>query len=85
VLLLRHDANVEGGVLERLRGPLEEAAQARRGLYEAYVYKVGNRRGELMLRISSMHGVVPILLRTEDLEHGHVVALVKDALLRADA
>jgi hypothetical protein len=38
-----------------------------------------------MLRISSPNGVVPILLRAEDLEPGRVVALVKDALLRADA
>jgi hypothetical protein len=72
-------------MLERLREPLEEATREQRGVCEAYLYEVGSRAGELVLRLSTPNAVVPILLRPRDLEPHNVFILVKNALARADA
>lgn len=85
MLRLTSDRNLNDGLVDGLRGPLEEATSGRSGFYQAHVYGGGGRAGEIVVRLSTAYAVVPIILRASDLEPARVLALFKSALARVDA
>jgi len=85
MLVVRHDGSVSDSLVEQLRGPIEEAAAERPGYCEAFVYGLGRPAGEVVVRLTTTHAVVPVLLREREIEGRRVLALVRDALRRADA
>ena len=85
VFLVKHDSGVPDAAAERLRSVLEESFENRPGFYEFYVYGGGGRGGEVMIRLSTAHAVVPFLVRPADWNSGSLRSLVKNALSCADA
>jgi len=85
VFLVKHDSGVPDAAAERLRSVLEESFENRPGFYEFYVYGGGGRAGEVMIRLSTAHAVVPFLVRPADWNSGSLRSLVKNALSCADA
>lgn len=86
MLLVRCDRSVPGPVEEALRTPLEHAAQGWSGLGEAYVYCVPDPRGprELVVRVSTLQGVVPVLFTLDHLDPEQVETVLKGTLERGD-
>jgi hypothetical protein len=83
VFQVKHDAGIPDAAAERLRSLLEESLDNRPGFYEFYVYG-GGRTGEVMVRLSTAHAVVPFLVRPDDWNSGSLRLLVKNALRCAD-
>jgi hypothetical protein len=86
VLLIRCDPNVPGEVLDRVRPPLERVAQRWTGLGEAFVYCIDqpDRARELMVRVSTAQGVVPVLFRLDGLDPTGFETAIKGTLMRGD-
>jgi hypothetical protein len=86
MLAIRCDPNVPGEVLERVRPPLERAARRWTGLGEAFVYCFRDPGGarELMIRVSTPQGVVPVLFRLDTLDAEGVETALKGTLMRGD-
>lgn len=86
MLEIRCDPSVPKEVLARLREPLEHAATSWTGMGEAFVYCVPDPRGarELVVRVSTLHGVVPVLFRLEGLDGDGVEMTLRGTLQRGD-
>lgn len=86
MLTIRCDANVPATVADVVRAPLEQAALEWTGLGEAFVYCVPDPRGarELVVRVSTLQGVVPILFRLEGLDSHSVESTLRGTLQRGD-
>lgn len=68
-------------LVNRLREPLVEALSGRRTYYAVRVETIG-RIGEVLVRIVASKGRVPLLFRRDELEPGHVSAVVRSAVDR---
>ena len=86
MLEIRCDPSVPADVAARLRRPLEHAAISWTGLGEAFVYCVPDPRGarELVVRVSTLQGVVPILFRLDALDSEGVETTLRGTLQRGD-
>lgn len=86
MLLVRCDPNVPPAVLERVRPPLERAARQWTGPGEVFVYCVPHPGGarELIVRVSTLQGVVPVLFRLDGLEATEVETTLEGTLMRGD-
>lgn len=85
MFLVKHDDGIPDAAAERLRCLLEESLESRPGFYEFYVYGGGGHYGEVVVRLSTAHAVVPFLVRPDDWNSGSLRSLVKNALRCADA
>jgi hypothetical protein len=85
VFLVKHDKGVPDATAERLRSLLQESFENRQGFYEFYVYRGGVPGGDVVVRLSTAHAVVPFLVRPADWDSGSLRSLVKNALSCADA
>lgn len=68
-------------LVERLRGPLAGALEARRQVYLVEVLAVG-RVGEILVSINGSEGRLPLLFQKDELEPGHVLQVVRDTVAR---
>jgi hypothetical protein len=86
MLSVRCDPNVPGEVLERVRTPIERAVRRWTGFGEAFVYCVPEPGGarELMVRLSTPQGVVPVLFRLDTLDAQQLETTLKGTLMRGD-
>jgi hypothetical protein len=86
MLLIRCDANVPDAVRRRVEPPLERAGRRWTGLGEAFVYCVPCPGGprELIVRVSTAQGVVPILFRVQGLDASAVETVLRGTLMRGD-
>jgi hypothetical protein len=85
VIVIRVDGGVPPRVADSLRDPIERGAAGYPGYCEAYIYGLGGPVDqELMVRFSTAHGVVPVLMRTRDFDPARVAATVKTVLARPD-
>ena len=86
MIVIRVDGGVPPRVADSLRDPIERAAAGYPGYCEAYIYGLGGGPvdQELMVRFSTAHGVVPVLMRTRDFDPARVAATVKTVLARPD-
>lgn len=86
MLMIRCDPNVPGEVRRRVEPPLERAGRCWQGLAEAFVYCVPGPGGprELIVRVSTAQGVVPILFRVRGLDASAVETVLKGTLMRGD-
>ena len=84
MFLVRHDNGIPDAAAEQLRSLLEESFESRPGFYEFYVYGGGGRAGEVVVRLSTAHTVVPFLVRPADWNSVSLRSLVKNALRCAD-
>jgi len=86
VIVIRVDRGVPPGVADSLRDPIERGAAGYPGYCEAFIYGLGGGPvdEELVVRFSTAHGVVPVLMRTRDVDPARVAATVKTVLARPD-
>ena len=68
-------------LVERLREPIRLALGDRRTFYSVRVETVG-RLGEVLVSITGIRGHLPLLLKEEELEPGHVARVVRDTVKR---
>jgi hypothetical protein len=86
MLAIRCDPNVPAAVADAVRVPIEHAGVEWTGLGEVFVYCVPDPRGarELVVRVSTLQGVVPILFRLEGLDSRSVESTLRGTLQRGD-
>ena len=68
-------------LVERLREPLRQALESRNRCYVVEIDAVG-RVGEVLVRITSSRGRLPLLFGRGDLEPGYVQRIVSDTVAR---
>jgi hypothetical protein len=86
MLLIRCDPDVPGEVLDCYRPPLERAGRRWTGSGEAFLYclREPGRGRELMVRVSTAQGVVPVVFRLDGLDPAEFETAIRGTLMRGD-